>query len=86
MTVSERIRARLETMGVTQSQLRAVLASHHGVEVTRQAISGWCRGQRPDLCHLDAVMDALVVPVGQRREWVDQWLSEERARSAQVSS
>lgn len=80
MTISERISERMREAGVSTSELRRTLEEHHGLAVSRQTIHSWRNGQRPALHHLDLVMDALVVPSADRREWEHQWLREERDR------
>jgi transcriptional regulator with XRE-family HTH domain len=68
-----RIRDRMDALGISQSELREALA-RHGVEVSRQTVSGWSTGvQRPSPAHLRALLDALVVPTDERVSWLDCW-------------
>jgi transcriptional regulator with XRE-family HTH domain len=73
--LSARIRGRLDALGISQSELRKAL-SRHGVEVSKQTVSGWSTGvQRPSPRHLRALLDALVVPTDERVSWLDCWVA-----------
>ncbi len=64
------IRAQLDLRGAKLADLRRELAKH-GIVVSHNAPSSWLKGKIPEVDTLCAIMEALHVPIGERRQWAD---------------
>lgn len=74
MSLASKIRKRLDLLGISQTELREIMA-RHGAKVSRQTVSGWTTGvHRPMPGHFRALLDALMVPLKQRDDWFDSWM------------
>jgi hypothetical protein len=81
MTIAEMIRARLDAMGLRQSDLRRKL-EHVGVTLTRQSVHAWVSGKDcPDDVHLLALWQVFAVPSEEHQLWLEARVRHQRARA-----
>lgn len=81
LTISHRLSARMEHLGVKPSQLRAGLKKA-GLKISRQSIHAWLSGDaKPSADKLVVVMEVLEVPQREQANWLKS-LAVPRARAA----
>lgn len=65
------ITGRLTEMERSQADLRAAL-ERAGVKLTRQSLHNWTiNARRPGAAHMLALLDVLLIPESERREWLE---------------